>query len=150
MLRRKFMQMMLVASSSSALALMATTARASGNRGASKNDSGASVGRESNENHSETRESHSSAASVNRSESNENHSSGASVSHSEAGGTHSSDYNGGASVGNDRGASVGRSGSASVYCSTDPNGQQTCQQVSTDGLETVTDSDLDDVLQSFN
>ena len=77
MLRRKFMQLMIVASSSSALAAIGSTARASG--GASRN-----------------------------------------------------------------------SGGASIYCATDANGQQTCQKETYDGLSTVTDSDLDDVLKSFN
>ena len=85
MLRRKFMQLVLVASSSSALSVLGTVARASG--GASRNDSG--------------------------------------------------------------GASRNDSG-GSVYCATDANGQQTCQTESSDGLSTVSDSDLDDVLKSFN
>ncbi len=92
MLRRKFMQLIIVASSSSALAAIGSTARASG--GASRNDGGASIV------------------------------------HSGTGETHS--------------------GGASVYCATDATGQQTCQQETYDGLSTVTDSDLDDVLKSFN
>jgi hypothetical protein len=91
MLRRKFMQLMIVASSSSALAAIGSTARASG--GASRNSGGASR--------------------------------------------------------NDGGASR-NSGGASIYCATDANGQQTCQKETYDGLSTVTDSDLDDVLKSFN
>ena len=93
MLRRKFMQLVLVASSSSALSVLGTVARASG--GASRNDSS------------------------------------------------------GASRNDSGGASRSNSG-GSVYCATDANGQQTCQTESSDGLSTVSDSDLDDVLQSFN
>ena len=85
MLRRKFMQLVLVASSSSALSVLGTVARASG--GASRNDSG------------------------------------------------------GASRNGSRG---------SVYCATDANGQQTCRTETSDGLSNVDDSDLDDVLKSFN
>ena len=99
MLRRKFMQLIIVASSSSALAAIGSTARASG--GASRNDGGAS-----------------------------RNDGGASIGHSGTGETHS--------------------GGASVYCATDATGQQTCQQETYDGLSTVTDSDLDDVLKSFN
>ena len=105
MLRRKFMQLMIVASSSSALAAIGSTARASG--GASRNSGGAS---------------------------------------SNDGGA--SRNSGGASS-NDGGASR-NSGGASIYCATDANGQQTCQKETYDGLSTVTDSDLDDVLKSFN
>ena len=94
MLRRKFMQLMLVASFSSALALVGTTARASG--GASSNDSG-----------------------------------------------------GGASV-SSGGASRSGGARASIYCATDANGQQNCQEETSDGLSSVNDSDLDDVLKSFN
>ena len=93
MLRRKFMQLVLVASSSSALSVLGTVARASG--GASRNDS-----------------------------------SGASR--------------------NDSGGASRSNAGGSVYCATDANGQQTCQTESSDGLSTVSDSDLDDVLQSFN
>ena len=93
MLRRKFMQLVLVASSSSALSVLGTVARASG--AASRNDSS------------------------------------------------------GASRNDSGGASRSNSG-GSVYCATDANGQQTCQTESSDGLSTVSDSDLDDVLQSFN
>ena len=93
MLRRKFMQLVLVASSSSALSVLGTVARASG--AASRNDSS------------------------------------------------------GASRNDSSGASRSNSG-GSVYCATDANGQQTCQTESSDGLSTVSDSDLDDVLQSFN
>ena len=101
MLRRKFMQLVLVASSSSALSVLGTVARASG--GASSNDSsGAS----------------------------RNDSSGASR--------------------NDSGGKSRNDSGGSVYCATDANGQQTCQTESSDGLSTVSDSDLDDVLQSFN
>ena len=93
MLRRKFMQLVLVASSSSALSVLGTVARASG--AASRNDSS------------------------------------------------------GASRNDTGGASRSNSG-GSVYCATGANGQQTCQTESSDGLSTVSDSDLDDVLQSFN
>jgi len=93
MLRRKFMQLVLVASSSSALSVLGTVARASG--GASRNDSG------------------------------------------------------GASRNDSSGASRSNSG-GSVYCATDANGQQACQNETSDGLSTVSDSDLDDVLKSFN
>ena len=93
MLRRKFMQLVLVASSSSALSVLGTVARASG--AASRNDSS------------------------------------------------------GASRNDTGGASRSNSG-GSVYCATDANGQQTCQTESSDGLSTVSDSDLADVLQSFN
>ena len=93
MLRRKFMQLVLVASSSSALSVLGTVARASG--GASRNDSG------------------------------------------------------GASRNDSGGASrIGSRGS--VYCATDANGQQTCRTETSDGLSNVDDSDLDDVLKSFN
>jgi hypothetical protein len=129
MLRRKFMQLVLVASSSGALAVLGTTARASG--GASRNDNGASVG------HSESNENHSGGASVGHSESNENHSGGASIGHSETNESH----NGGASRNHAGG---------SIYCATDANGQQNCRTETSDGLSTVNDSDLDDVLQSFN
>ena len=47
------------------------------------------------------------------------------------------------------GASRNGSG-ASVYCATDANGQQTCRNETSDGLSSVSDSDLDDVLRSFN
>src|SRR6056300_1038804 len=106
MLRRKFMQLVLVASSSGALALLGTTARASG--GASRNDNGASVG------HSESNENHSGGASVGHSELNENHSGGASIGHSETNESH----NGGASRNHAGG---------SIYCATDANGQQNCR-----------------------
>ena len=109
MLRRKFMQLVLVASSSSALSVLGTVARASG--AASRNDS-----------------------------------SGAS--RNDYGGASRNDPSG-ASRNDTGGASRSNSG-ASVYCATDANGQQTCQTVSSDGLSTVSDSDLDDVLQSFN
>ena len=129
MLRRKFMQLVLVASSSGALALLGTTARASG--GASRNDKGARVG------HSESNENHSGRASVGHSESNENHSSGASIGHSETNESH-----------ND-GASRNHAG-GSIYCATDANVQKNCQTVTSDGLSSVNDADLDDVLKSFN
>ena len=109
MLRRKFMQLVLVASSSSALSVLGTVARASG--AASRNDS-----------------------------------SGAS--RNDSGGASRNDSSG-ASRNDSGGASRSNSG-GSVYCATDANGQQTCQTESSDGLSTVSDSDLDDVLQSFN
>jgi hypothetical protein len=129
MLRRKFMQLVLVASSSGALAVLGTTARASG--GAIRNDNGASVG------HSESNENHSGGARDGHSESNENHSGGDSIGHSETNESH----NGGASRNHAGG---------SIYCATDANGQQNCRTETSDGLSTVNDSDLDDVLQSFN
>jgi hypothetical protein len=120
MLRRKFMQLIIVASSSSALATIGSTARASG--GASNNDGGASRndgGASRNDG----------GASRNDGGASRNDG-GASIGHSGTGETHS--------------------GGASVYCATDATGQQTCQQETYDGLSTVTDSDLDDVLKSFN
>ena len=109
MLRRKFMQLMLVASSSSALSVLGTVARASG--GASRNDS-----------------------------------SGAS--RNDSGGASRNDSSG-ASRNDSSGASRSNSG-GSVYCATDANGQQTCRTETSDGLSNVDDSDLDDVLKSFN
>ena len=109
MLRRKFMQLMLVASSSSALSVLGTVAHASG--GASRNDSGG-------------------------------------ASRNDSGGASRNDSSG-ASRNDSGGASRSNSG-GSVYCATDANGQQTCQTESSDGLSTVSDSDLDDVLKSFN
>ncbi len=42
-----------------------------------------------------------------------------------------------------------RNGSgASVYCATDANGQKTCRNETSDGLSSVSDSDLDDVLRA--
>ena len=109
MLRRKFMQLVLVASSSSALSVLGTVARASG--GASRNDSGG-------------------------------------ASRNDPGGASRND-SGGASRNNSGGASrIGSRGS--VYCATDANGQQTCRTETSDGLSNVDDSDLDDVLKSFN
>ena len=109
MLRRKFMQLVLVASSSSALSVLGTVARASG--GASRNDSGG-------------------------------------ASRNDSGGASRND-SGGASRNDSGGAS--RNGSrGSVYCATDANGQQTCRTETSDGLSNVDDSDLDDVLKSFN
>ena len=55
----------------------------------------------------------------------------------------------GASQNDSSGASRNVSG-ASVYCATDANGQQTCRNETSDGLSSVSDSDLDDVLRSFN
>ena len=117
MLRRKFMQLVLVASSSSALSVLGTVARASG--GASRNDSGGA---------------------------SRNDSSGAS--RNDTGGASRNDSSG-ASRNDTGGASRSNSG-GSVYCATDANGQQTCQTESSDGLSTVSDSDLDDVLKSCN
>ena len=125
MLRRKFMQLVLVASSSSALSVLGTVARASGaasrndSSGASRNDTG---GASRNDTGGASRNDSSGASRNDSSGASRNDSSGAS--HSNSGG--------------------------SVYCATDANGQQTCQTVSSDGLSTVSDSDLDDVLQSFN
>ena len=116
MIRRKFMQLVLVASSSSALAFVGTTAHASG--GESGNDGGASRGGQN-----EANENHSGGASIGgHDETNENYT---------AGGTPSST-------------------GGSIYCSTNSSGQQNCGQETYDGLTTVTGSDLDDVLQSFN
>ena len=55
----------------------------------------------------------------------------------------------GASRNDSSGASRNGSG-ASVYCATDANGQKTCRNETSDGLSSVSDSDLDDVLRSFN
>jgi len=125
MLRRKFMQLVLVASSSSALSVLGTVARASG--GASRNDS-------------------SGASRNDSSGGSSNDSSGASRYDSSGASRYDSS---GASRNDSSGASRSNSG-GSVYCATDANGQQTCQTESSDGLSTVSDSDLDDVLQSFN
>ena len=125
MLRRKFMQLVLVASSSSALSVLGTVARASG--GASRNDSGGA-----------SRNDSSGASRNDTGGASRNDSSGA-----------SRNDTGGASRNDSSGASRSNSG-GSVYCATDANGQQTCQTESSDGLSTVSDSDLDDVLQSFN
>jgi hypothetical protein len=125
MLRRKFMQLVLVASSSSALSVLGTVARASG--GASRNDS-------------------SGASRNDSSGGSSNDSSGASRYDSSGASRNDSS---GASRNDSSGASRSNSG-GSVYCATDANGQQTCQTESSDGLSTVSDSDLDDVLQSFN
>ena len=125
MLRRKFMQLMLVASSSSALSVLGTVARASG--GASRNDSS---GASRNDSGGASRNDSSGAS--------RNDSSGASRNDS-----------GGASRNDSSGASRSNSG-GSVYCATDANGQQTCRTETSDGLSNVDDSDLDDVLKSFN
>jgi hypothetical protein len=125
MLRRKFMQLVLVASSSSALSVLGTVARASG--GASRNDSGGASRNDS------------SGASRNDSGgASRNDTSGAS--RNDSGGASRND-SGGASRNGSRG---------SVYCATDANGQQTCRTETSDGLSNVDDSDLDDVLKSFN
>ena len=132
MIRRKFMQLVLVASSSSALAFVGTTAHASG--GESGNDGGASRGGQN-----EANENHSGGASVGgNSGANENHSGGASIGgHDET----NENYTAGGTP-----SSTG----GSIYCSTNSSGQQNCGQETYDGLTTVTGSDLDDVLQSFN
>ena len=132
MIRRKFMQLVLVASSSSALAFVGTTAHASG--GESGNDGGASRGGQD-----EANENHSGGASVGgNSGANENHSGGASIGgHDET----NENYTAGGTP-----SSTG----GSIYCSTNSSGQQNCGQETYDGLTTVTGSDLDDVLQSFN
>ena len=133
MLRRKFMQLVLVASSSSALSVLGTVARASG--GASRNDSSGA-----------SRNDSSGASRNDSSGASRNDSSGAS--RNDSGGASRNDSSG-ASRNDSGGASRSNSG-GSVYCATDANGQQTCQTESSDGLSTVSDSDLDDVLQSFN
>ena len=125
MLRRKFMQLVLVASSSSALSVLGTVARASG--AASRNDTGGA-----------SRNDSSGASRNDTGGASRNDSSGA-----------SRNDTGGASRNDSSGASRSNSG-GSVYCATDANGQQTCQTESSDGLSTVSDSDLDDVLKSFN
>ena len=132
MIRRKFMQLVLVASSSSALAFVGTTAHASG--GESGNDGGASRGGQN-----EANENHSGGASIGgNSGANENHSGGASIGgHDET----NENYTAGGTP-----SSTG----GSIYCSTNSSGQQNCGQETYDGLTTVTGSDLDDVLQSFN
>ena len=55
----------------------------------------------------------------------------------------------GASRNDSSGASRNGSG-ASVYCATDASGQKTCRNETSDGLSSVSDSDLDEVLRSFN
>ena len=123
MLRRKSLQLVLASAATSTLALMGTAVRASG--GASRNDSGASR---------------------NDTGASRNDSSGAS--RNDAGGASRNDSSG-ASRNDSSGASRYGSG-ASVYCATDANGQQTCRNETSDGLSSVSDSDLDDVLRSFN
>lgn|SRR5210317_2553141 len=123
MLRRKILQLVLASAATSTLALMGTAVRASG--GASRNDSGASR---------------------NDTGASRNDSSGAS--RNDAGGASRNDSSG-ASRNDSGGASRNGSG-ASVYCATDANGQQTCRNETSDGLSSVSDSDLDDVLRSFN
>jgi len=122
MLRRKILQLVLASAATSTLALMGTAVRASG--GASRNDSGAS------RNDTGASRNDSSGASRNDTGASRNESSGASRNDSS-------------------GASRNGSG-ASVYCATDANGQQTCRNETSDGLSSVSDSDLDDVLRSFN
>jgi len=122
MLRRKILQLVLASAATSTLALMGTAVRASG--GASRNDSGAS------RNDTGASRNDSSGASRNDTGASQNESSGASRNDSS-------------------GASRNGSG-ASVYCATDANGQQTCRNETSDGLSSVSDSDLDDVLRSFN
>ena len=120
MLRRRFIQMTLIAASSAALSLISTAVSASsrGNEGAS--NSGAS----------NSGASRSSGASLNRASQSSSDDGQASLTR---GGSRGSDDRGG-----------------SIYCSTDANGQQVCNRVNSDGLQPVTDSDLDDVLKSFN
>jgi len=122
MLRRKILQLVLASAATSTLALMGTAVRASG--GASRNDSGAS------RNDTGASRNDSSGASRNDTGASRNESSGASRNDSS-------------------GASRNGSG-ASVYCATDANGQQTCRNETSDGLSSVSDTDLDDVLRSFN
>ena len=55
----------------------------------------------------------------------------------------------GASRNDSSGASRNGSG-ASVYCATDASGQKACRNETSDGLSSVSDSDLDEVLRSFN
>ena len=148
MIRRKFMQLVLVASSSSALAFVGTTAHASG--GESGNDGGASRGGQN-----EANENHSGGASVGgNSGANENHSGGASIGDNSGA---NENHSGGASIGghdetneNYTAGGTPSSTGGSIYCSTNSSGQQNCGQETYDGLTTVTGSDLDDVLQSFN
>lgn len=144
MLRRKFMQLVLVASSSGALAVLGTTARASG--GASLKNNSASIGR------SETNETHNSGASVNHYEPAESHSSGASINHTEVNEYRNDDSSIGHSESgeNHNGGASRNHASGSIYCATDTNGLQNCQTVTSDGLSSVSDADLDDVLKSFN
>ena len=123
MLRRKILQLVLASAATSTLALMGTAVRASG--GASRNDSGASR---------------------NDSGASRNVSSGASRNDSSGASRNDSS---GASRNDSSGASRNGSG-ASVYCATDANGQKTCRNETSDGLSSVSDSDLDDVLRSFN
>ena len=123
MLRRKVLQLVLASAATSTLALMGTAVRASG--GASRNDSGASR---------------------NDSGASRNDSSGASRNDSSGASRNDSS---GASRNDSSGASRNGSG-ASVYCATDANGQKTCRNETSDGLSSVSDSDLDDVLRSFN
>jgi hypothetical protein len=123
MLRRKILQLVLASAATSTLALMGTAVRASG--GASRNDSGASR---------------------NDSGASRNDSSGASRNDSSGASRNDSS---GASRNDSSGASRNGSG-ASVYCATDANGQKTCRNETSDGLSSVSDSDLDDVLRSFN
>ena len=70
------------------------------------------------------------------------------ASRNDSGGASRNDSSG-ASRNDSSGASRNGSG-ASVYCATDANGQQTCRNETSDGLSSVSDSDLDDVLRSFN
>ena len=131
MLRRKILQLVLASAATSTLALMGTAVRASG--GASRNDSGAS--------RNDTGASRNDSSGASR-----NDSGGAS--RNDSGGASRNDSSG-ASRNDSGGASRNGSG-ASVYCATDANGQQTCRNETSDGLSSVSDSDLDDVLRSFN
>src|SRR6056300_519771 len=130
MLRRKILQLVLASAATSTLALMGTAVRASG--GASRNDSGAS--------RNDTGASRNDSSGASR-----NDSSGASRNDSSGASRNDSS---GASRNDSSGASRNGNG-ASVYCSTDANGQETCQTETYDGLSPVTDADLDDVLKTF-
>lgn len=136
MIRRRFIQMTLIAASSAALSLISTAVSASsrGDGGASRSsgasNSGASNSGASNSGASNSGASRSSGASLNR------------ASQSSSNDGQASRSRGGSRGNDDRGGSI--------YCSTDANGNQVCNRVNSDGLEPVTDSDLDDVLKSFN
>src|SRR6056300_993200 len=139
MLRRKILQLVLASAATSTLALMGTAVRASG--GASRNDSGASrndTGASRNDSSGASRNDSSGASRNDSSGASRNDSSGASRNDSS-----------GASRNDSSSASRNGSG-ASVYCATDANGQQTCRNETSDGLSSVSDSDLAEVLRSFN
>lgn len=122
MLRRKFIQTLMILTSSAPVVAWGSQARASGGpSGASSSNDASSSGGASN----------SGGASSN---------SGASNSGGASSGTGASAN--GASM---NGASVADSNGASLYCSADGS----CTQESKDGLASVNDNDLDDVLKSF-